>query len=89
MAAQLHAGLDGMQRGLDPGPSADAPYEARTPLLPRTLAEALAALADDALLVEAFGRPVIDWYTRIKRAEIARFEAEVSDWEQREYFEMF
>lgn len=89
MAAQLHAGLDGMQRGLDPGPSADAPYEARTPLLPRTLAEALAALADDAVLVEAFGRPVIDWYTRIKRAEIARFEAEVSDWEQREYFEMF
>jgi len=25
----------------------------------------------------------------IKNAEIERFQAEVSDWEQREYFEMF
>jgi hypothetical protein len=26
---------------------------------------------------------------QIKNAEIERFQAEVSDWEQREYFEMF
>lgn len=89
MAAQIHAGLDGVRRALDPGPFADAPYDAQAPLLPRSLAEALAALADDPVLAAGFGEPVIDWYTRIKRAEIARFEAEVSDWEQREYFEMF
>jgi len=89
MAAQIHAGLDGLAHGLDPGPSADTPYEAATPLLPRSLDEALRALHEDGVLVEAFGRPVIDWYTRIKRAEIARFEAEVTDWEHREYFEMF
>jgi glutamine synthetase len=28
-------------------------------------------------------------YSHIKNAEIERFQAEVSDWEQREYFEMF
>ena len=27
--------------------------------------------------------------SHIKNAEIERFQAEVSDWEQREYFEMF
>ena len=27
MASQIYAGLDGMTRGLDPGPSADAPYK--------------------------------------------------------------
>lgn len=89
MAAQIHAGLDGLQRGLEPGPSADSPYEVPVPLLPRSLSEALAALAGDPVLIDAFGQPVIDWYTRIKRAEIARFEAEVTDWEHREYFEMF
>ena len=89
MAAQIHAGLDGLTHSLDPGPSADTPYEAGAPLLPRSLDEALRALHEDSVLVEAFGRPVVDWYTRIKRAEIARFEAEVTDWEHREYFEMF
>lgn len=89
MASQIHAGLDGIARRLDPGPSADTPYETAAPMLPRSLDEALAALRDDPALCEAFGQPVVDWYTRIKRAEIARFEAEVTDWEQREYFDMF
>ena len=88
-ASQIHAGLDGMARRLEPGPSADKPYEAPATLLPRSLDEALSALRADAELVEAFGPQVIDWYTRIKRAEIARFESEVTDWEQREYFDMF
>jgi glutamine synthetase len=89
MASQIHAGLDGIARRLDPGPTADTPYETAAPMLPRSLDEALAALRDDPALCEAFGQPVVDWYTRIKRAEIARFEAEVTDWEQREYFDMF
>ena len=48
MASQIVSGLDGLARKLDPGPSADTPYEAKAPLLPRTLAEALAALAEDS-----------------------------------------
>jgi len=89
IAAQIFAGLDGMTRQLDPGPSADAPYEAKAPLLPRTLGEAIAALRADEAMVRDFGLAFVDYYARLKQAEIARHEAEVSEWEQREYFEIF
>ncbi|MBV9078274.1 MAG: glutamine synthetase [Methylobacteriaceae bacterium] len=89
MASQILAGLDGIDRGLDPGPSADAPYEAEAPLLPSSLREAVSALRDDAFFREGLGGGFVDYYTRIKDAEIARFQAEVTEWEHREYFEMF
>jgi glutamine synthetase len=89
MTSQIVTGLDGMERRLDPGPSADTPYEAQAPLLPKTLEEALGALRADACLAEGFGRNFIDYYLRIKEAEIARYNAEVTEWEQREYFELF
>jgi glutamine synthetase len=89
MASQILAGLDGVDRKLDPGPSADTPYETKAPLLPKTLREAVVALKDDAFFREALGAAFVDYYVHIKNAELARFEAEVSDWEQREYFEMF
>ena len=38
---------------------------------------------------EGFGKNFIDYYLRIKEAEIARYKAEVTEWEQREYFELF
>ena len=44
MASQIYAGLDGIARRLDPGPSADAPYEHAAALLPKNLGEALTAL---------------------------------------------
>ena len=37
----------------------------------------------------ALGAEFVDYYVHIKNAEIERFQAEVSDWEHREYFEMF
>jgi glutamine synthetase len=89
MAAQIVAGRDGIARKLDPGPSADTPYEAKAPLLPRTLEEALAALREDRCFADAFGQQFIDYYLTIKRAELARYHAEVTEWEQREYFELF
>jgi glutamine synthetase len=89
MAAQILSGLDGVDRGLDPGPSADTPYETSAPLLPKTLREAVSALQDDAFFRDALGAAFVDYYVHIKNAEIERFQAEVSDWEQREYFEMF
>lgn len=88
-ASQILAGMDGLARGLDPGPGADAPYQTDAPALPRSLAEALGALRGDACLAEGLGRGFVDYFCRIKEAEIARFEAEVSEWEHREYFEMF
>jgi glutamine synthetase len=87
-ASQIHAGLDGLARKLDPGPPADAPYEAKVDLLPTTLAQALSFLRQDKVLVEGFGAGFIDYYCKIKEAEIARFNLEVSEWEQREYFDL-
>jgi glutamine synthetase len=89
MASQILSGLDGVGRGLDPGPSADTPYETEAEPLPKSLREAVSALKDDPFFRAALGAEFVDYYVHIKNAEIERFQAEVSDWEQREYFEMF
>jgi glutamine synthetase len=89
LASQLFAGLHGIAERLDPGPSADAPYETPAEQLPRSLDAALAALQADAVLVEGLGKPFVDYYCHIKQAEIARFNLEVTEWEHREYFDMF
>jgi glutamine synthetase len=89
MASQILSGLDGVGRGLDPGPSADTPYETEAEPLPKSLREAVSALKDDPFFRAALGAEFVDYYVHIKNAEIERFQAEVSDWEQREYFELF
>jgi glutamine synthetase len=89
MASQLLAGLDGIARKAAPPASADTPYETPAPALPRSLEAALAALKASACYRDGFGGQFIDYFTHIKDAEIARFQLEVSDWEHREYFEMF
>ena len=88
-ASQLHSGMDGMARKLAPPPPADTPYEAKADLLPTTLAEALDCLRQDKVLCEGLGQGFVDYYCRIKEAEVARFNLEVSDWEHREYFDLF
>jgi glutamine synthetase len=89
LASQVYSGLDGMARKLPLPPSADTPYEAKAELLPRTLGEALQALREDKILREGLGETFVDYYCRIKEAEIARFDSEVSEWEHREYFDLF
>lgn len=89
LASQLFAGLHGVAQNMDPGPSADAPYETPAEKLPRTLSDALAALRADTLLCESLGQSFVDYYCHIKEAEITRFNLEVSEWEHREYFDMF
>lgn len=89
LASQLFAGLHGLRDGLDPGPSADAPYETAAEPLPRSLAEAIQCLRADAHLCERLGHGFVDYLCHIKEAEIARFNLEVSEWEHREYFDVF
>jgi len=89
MASQILAGLDGIDRVLTPPPPADTPYETQATSLPKTLREALDALKADSFFREKLGAGFVDYYLHIKNAELERFQAEVSDWEQREYFEMF
>jgi len=87
-ASQIHCGLDGLKRKLPLPPPVDTPYESKAESLPKTLAEALEHLKKDKVLGEGFGRAFIDYYCHIKEAEIARFNLEVSEWEQREYFDL-
>jgi glutamine synthetase len=89
MASQILSGLDGIDRSLDPGASADTPYETKANLLPTSLREAVFALKDDPFFRAAMGEKFIDYYVFIKNAEIERFQSEITEWEQREYFEMF
>src|SRR6202008_3147805 len=89
MASQILSGLDGMDRKLTPPRSADTPYETKAALLPKSLREAVFALHEDSFFRTALGAEFVDYYVHIKNAEIERFQAEVSDWEHREYFEMF
>ncbi|MEO8316444.1 MAG: glutamine synthetase, partial [Pseudomonadota bacterium] len=70
-------------------PPADAPYESESPMLPTTLRAALVALQGGNILPDAFGRDFIDYFAMIKAAELARFESTVTDWEMREYFDLF
>lgn len=88
-ASQVYSGLDGIARKLDPGPSADTPYESKAEALPATLSEALGALRADDYLNQCLGRGFVDYFCRLKESEIARFNLEVTEWEHREYFEMF
>jgi glutamine synthetase len=96
IAAQIHAGLDGIARKIDPGPSADTPYEMQAPALPKTLREACAALRGDEALRAGLGSAFVDYYAHIKEAEFARFAKEndpaspdVTHWEQNEYLDLF
>ncbi|HVL56631.1 MAG TPA: glutamine synthetase family protein, partial [Burkholderiaceae bacterium] len=89
IGSQLIAGLAGIERRADPGPPADTPYDTPAPALPRSLHEALDCLAGDETMRAGFGGEFVDYFVHIKRAELARFEADVTDWEQREYFELF
>lgn len=96
MASQIYAGLDGIARRLEPGAATEAPYRKAAEALPGTLEEALAALCADDCFRKAFGNAFVDYFVRMKEAEIARCRkeggnaaptAEVTEWEHREYFD--
>ena len=58
-------------------------------MLPKQLSEALTALAEDKALRAGFGDFFVDYYVKLKQAEIDRFSKGADDWEQREYFSIF
>jgi glutamine synthetase len=102
MAAQAAAGLDGILNKTEPGPLSEDPYSQDVAQLPTTLADAIDALEADTFYREAFGDAFIDYLVTIKRSEVSRhasWVAEnpdtetyingVTDWEHREYFELF
>ena len=89
LASQMIAGLDGISRALVPPPPADTPYATEAPRLPRSLMDAMTAFRGSALYRGVLGDGFVDYLLTIKEGEVSRYLTEVTDWEQREYFEIF
>ncbi|WP_342709824.1 type III glutamate--ammonia ligase [Bradyrhizobium sp. B124] len=97
-AALIAAGLDGIERKLDPGVprnvnfyglSLEAINEMGVDLLPQTLTDALDALESDQLFAGTLGEPVIKEFVSLKRSEWLEYHRHVSDWEVERYLSFF
>jgi glutamine synthetase len=75
LAANLAAGLDGIQRRAEPPPPVEAdPYVADAPMLPASLSAAVAALDADGFYRKMFGDTLVAYLVMMKRSEIRRYE---------------
>jgi glutamine synthetase len=98
LAVMIHAGLDGIENGIE----ADDPVreniyefdeddreERGIETLPNTLGQAVDALEDDEVILDALGEHVAEKYVQAKSEEYTEFLASVSDWEIDRYLETF
>ena len=97
-AALIAAGLDGIDRKLEPGPAQNinlyelsvAELAARgIKLLPQSLTEAIDALEQDTVVCAGLGTDLAREFIRLKRMEWTEYSRHVSDWESRRYLEFF
>lgn len=97
-AVLLAAGLDGIEKKLDPGKrNDDNLYEVPEAelrrrgidFLPTTLAEALDCLERDEVVKDALGEAYADTYLQVKRAEWRRYHQSVSAWETDAYLGLY
>lgn len=91
MAAQVWAGLDGLQRRLEPGLATETPYAEGPLRLPVSLTAALDALAADEVLQAGLGPAMVCVFDTVKRQEVARHaqSEDAEQWVSREYFGRF
>ena len=97
-AALIAAGLDGVDRKLDPGAACDddlfalplSDIRARgIALLPQNLGEAVNALERDEVVCAALGETLREQFIALKRLEWTEYSRHVSEWEVRRYGAMF
>jgi glutamine synthetase len=88
-AASLASGLDGIANQIEPPECFTGDiYAARhLPRVPYTLAAATDKFAASEFAKQAFGAEVVEHYTHFFRTEQAAFNAAVTDWERKRYFE--
>ena len=97
LAAYVAAGLDGIERKLDPGePNLGNMYQ--RPLeeiraqgirvLPQSLWEALEELRQDTVIKAALG-PIADEFIQLKTKEWETYDQQVTPWEINEYLTFF
>ena len=98
LGALIAAGLDGLERGLEPPESvevdpatlSDEERAARgVERMPATQAEALDALSDDGLLLGALGTELADSYLAVRRSEWEFYSAGDPTSEQQGHFEKY
>jgi glutamine synthetase len=97
-AALIHAGLDGIERGLDcPDPIRENIYEFDEAkrqeygidTLPGSLGEAVSELEADEVVQDALGPHVAEKFIEAKKQESADYRLDVSQWELDRYLETF
>ena len=97
-AAVIAAGLDGIERNLDPGPphninhyryTEEALKEMGIGILPQNLNEAINALKKDILFFDQLGQDFLNEYIQLKEMEWIEYQRHVSDWEVNRYLEFF
>jgi glutamine synthetase len=101
IASQLIAGQDGIEKKRELGPPDTDPYTSQRTLLPKSLPDALDLFEKEPLFTAELGRVFVDYFVKIKRTEIGRYEnfvkdqkidpasEETTEWEQNEYFDFF
>ncbi|MEL0439085.1 glutamine synthetase family protein [Phycobacter sp. K97] len=88
MAAQLAAGIAGIEEQLELAPAAKGDvYQGETGMLPGSLRESRETLKTSKMLRAAFGDEVVDHYVRAAEVEIEDFERVVTDYEIARGFE--
>lgn len=90
MAAQVYAGLSGIDTDAQPPQATESPYAdgAQVQRIPSNLGDALTALQQDAAMTQGFGASFVNHYACLKRAELQRYEAaqDKDEFQRREYF---
>ncbi|WP_336001007.1 type I glutamate--ammonia ligase [Halorientalis halophila] len=98
LAVLIHAGLDGIERGLDcPDPVRENIYEFDAEkreeygidTLPENLGEAIDALQDDETVFNALGDHIGEKFVEAKEQEYKEYLVDVSEWEIDRYLETF
>ncbi len=100
--AMLAAGLDGIERGLDPGdPNSANLYTISSAeraaqgieLLPENLLDATRELERNDVLRAAFGKTrdgdYIDYFIEVKRREVQAAHEQITKWELDRYLQLF
>ncbi|MBF8377370.1 type I glutamate--ammonia ligase [Alicyclobacillus mali] len=98
IASLLAAGLDGIERELEPPPPVNRNIymmteaekeEAGIRSLPSNLNEALDALVRDGVIMDALGDHVLLHFIEAKRIEWNMFRTQVTEWEREQYFSIY
>ena len=88
-AAQLLAGLDGLNNNLKPPRRTQSPYDGEARMLPSNLNDAIEAFEASTLFRNTLGSEFVNYLTHIKRTEWDRYLMSISEWEQAEYFNLY